>query len=268
MLPLSIAAGFALPSIERRLAIKAMETAKRRAMGLPVNNGIGFLKKVEDDINFVKGLKPGIRKSVNEFFMKEGPTSVIYLPSAEGIRLGGTLNRVTKDLPVNIREDLSNMLSTNRKKSEEVIARYADKIDNFKHVANDYVAKLPKQLQDDALALTSMDPTRTQEILNKYKGVKEQAELLASKFPGGASNMTPENMEALLTKANKYVDTYQWLDRNKVPLALTAVGGAGAVAGGIMLYNSKKPDMQQAVASKSTLEPAFKSGFEGDSYAV
>jgi hypothetical protein len=147
MEPLHLLLAAALPSAERRIATEAMEAATRRAMGVTAKSGVkipllaseGLWRRVEQDIATVKNMKPGWRKSLNEFFMHEGPTSVLYLPSEHGMRIGETLGKVTKSLPTGARENIANLISLDPEKAQAALSRYSGVIDQAQALA----AKLP-----------------------------------------------------------------------------------------------------------------------------
>lgn len=126
----------ALPSINKRLVGNTFEYAKNTAAGLPVDNHPGnFLaKKVLKDIEFVEGLKPGIRKSMNQFLMKEGPGLVLYAPAAGGLRLGKMLNDATTGIPLKHKQTISNLVSSNPAKAEAGILEVKKMLDTTKRL--------------------------------------------------------------------------------------------------------------------------------------
>jgi hypothetical protein len=133
-----------LPSAERRIAAKAMEAATRRGMGATADVGIkipflapeGLLRRVEQDIINTRNMKPGLRKSINEFLMHEGPTSVMYLPSEHGMRIGEALGRITRDLPAQARENLAGLVSLDPAKATAALQRYEGVIGEASKLVN------------------------------------------------------------------------------------------------------------------------------------
>jgi hypothetical protein len=99
----------------------------------------GVWNKVEEQIRTVQNMKPGLNKSIREFFMHEGPTSIIYLPSEHGMRIGSTLGKITKSLPMEARENVANLVSLDPVKSQAALSRYGGVIDQAQELA----AKLP-----------------------------------------------------------------------------------------------------------------------------
>jgi hypothetical protein len=145
--PLHLLLAAALPSAERRAATFAMEAATRRAMGasaasgwkLPLIAPEGFWRRIEQDITTVKNMKPGWRKSLNEFLMHEGPTSIAYLPSEHGMRIGETLGKITKNLPADARENLAGLVSLNPERAQQALNRYSGVMNE----AQELTSKLP-----------------------------------------------------------------------------------------------------------------------------
>lgn len=192
-----------LPSVERRIASKAMEGATRRAMGLkgpagwkiPVLAPEGFFRRVEQDIAAVKQMKPGLRKRVNEFFMHEGPTAVAYLPSEHGMRIGETINKATRNLPSEMRERAADLVSL-----------------------------------DPGRATAALDAAKQQ-----YSGVIHESKRLLNRLPPG--QLSPEKLERNLHRANQFLDNAAaartYVHENAVPLGVAA--GATALAGGVTL---------------------------------
>jgi hypothetical protein len=128
--------------------------------------------------------------------MHEGPGTIVYLPTEHGMRVGEALGKITKDLPLDARNNLADVISMDPEKATKALHRY----DNVVSEAQKLLGKLPaKDMSAEEIAQTLH---RANEIADKTMPV-----------------------------VNALRPAWDFVQENPVATAATLGGGTGFLAG-------------------------------------
>jgi hypothetical protein len=102
--------------------------------------------------------------------MHEGPTSILYLPSEHGMRIGETLGKITKNLPLEARDNLANLVSLDPERARQALMRYEGVVDEAQQLAGRLpTGSLDAKKVENALKMVNSAMDKLQPVVDAIK---------------------------------------------------------------------------------------------------